>query len=284
MQSVRDFWAAGLRFYRVTTWGAKIGWWRAMGYVFLGFLLSERPDLRTAVLDAAGIFAAFMFVFAIDDYFDWRLEDDRNFLRSAVESGQLGRREALLLCLLPLPAALTLMASLPRDAFVLGLAFLAVAGLHSIPPVRFKRNQAAGFLSSPLCAGILFLHGFSVGGEPGRGALLMAVLLAAFHAYMDLFHATGYLVQAGDATAARRLAFLKLSPAAPLLLSLAFSLQDPLFLTSSVSWLVRAAALRRVGLSTDYRAVRQAVFSPVWFLAEFAAYALIARWRGPLDR
>jgi len=96
-----------LALYRVKRWGKKLPFTRFLGYPLLGMAMGPEGALPSFpfllyLVDGLAVTGILMFSYSLNDYFDFLLEGDSNYLGECLGAGRLTRRQALSLILLPL--------------------------------------------------------------------------------------------------------------------------------------------------------------------------------------
>ena len=232
-----------LRFYRILPWEKKGSWVKLLGYTVLGYALPHRPD-PAILIDFLAVTGSFMYGFSLNDYFDFQLEGDSNYLGELLRTGRLTHRQALFLVFLPL---LLLLPSflLPLPSLLLLLLFLLLLTLHSVPPARTKdRFFGLGYFFLPLGYTLTFLQALLLSGDPSTPHLLLLpiVLVAACQDEM-----LGLLLRKEKLKGRERVEKLALGLSLPLfLLSLLFLPFFPFFLLTTLFSLVKGEGLRRI--------------------------------------
>ncbi|TDA31859.1 MAG: hypothetical protein DSO02_06160, partial [Hadesarchaea archaeon] len=69
-----------LRFYRILPWKEKGSWPKLLGYAVLGYALSYRLDFPLILLNFLTVGGIFMYGFSLNDYFDFSLEGETNYV------------------------------------------------------------------------------------------------------------------------------------------------------------------------------------------------------------
>ncbi|MEM2866369.1 MAG: hypothetical protein QXM46_04070 [Candidatus Hadarchaeales archaeon] len=257
-----------LRFYRVRGWGRKLPFIRFLGYPLLGMAVGPKEGFPSFpfllyLVDGLAVSGILAFSYALNDYFDFVLEGDVNYVGECIRVGRLTPRQVLLLLLVPLlfflPSFL-----LPRPSFLLLSLFLCLSLLYSLPKLRMNRRVKMKFFLSPLSAFLLTLQALLLSGAPSAPSLGLLLLVFLFHYYVNSFH---HLEEGGGWEG-----FLRLFPLLSFLLSLPLSLfLNSFFLLSSFFSLLR---LGWVG-GKDFFALRSRPFGPPLFSEEFVGYVLL---------
>jgi hypothetical protein len=232
-----------LRFYRLLPWEKKGSWIKLLGYTVLGYALSHCPN-PLILIDFFVVIGIFMYGFSVNDYFDFLLEGDSNYVGELLKTERLTRRQALLLVLLPLLLFLPSFL-LPLPSLLLLLLFLLERFLNSVPPARTRnRFSSLGYLLLPLGYTLTFLQALLLSGDPSKPHLLLLpiVLVAACQDEM-----LGLLLRKEEVKGRERVERLSLWLSLPLfLLSLLFLPFSPFFLLTTLFSLVKGEGLRRI--------------------------------------
>lgn len=260
-----------LRLYRILGWRQKLPLVRLMGYLFLGYAFGLGQDFvrvpwRPLLLNTLAILGLLMFSFASNDFYDYFLEGDENYLGCWMERKGLGRRRALFLSSLPLPLVFL---SLPYyPSFFLALGALLLFAAYSLPPLRLKGRRVGRVLISPLVALLLFFEGALLLGGWSPVVLQMGTLVFLFHCYMEGLH---FLDDMEAKLPEKNWVFrrVRLLPLLPLAVSLLFSFSNPLFLTTTVFSAFRMYTLRPSGFHEQ----RARLLEPPVLAEEFLIYA-----------
>jgi hypothetical protein len=258
-----------LRFYRMIRWKRKLPFTRFLGYPLLGMAVGPEGALPSFpfslyLVDGLAITGILMFSYSLNDYFDFLLEGDSNYVGELLKTERLTRRQALLLVLLPLLLFLPSFL-LPLPSLLLLLLFLLLSALYPLPGVRINRRERLKFLSSPFSAFLLTLQALLLSGpsSPRGWGLLALVLLFHYHA------SSFYSLEKGWGS--RR--FLPLFPTLSLLLSLFLLVLSPFFLLTTLFSPLRLWSLR--GMGEDFHTLRSRLVGPPLFSEEFLAYLFL---------
>lgn len=228
-----------LKFYRILP--RKRSWLKLLGYTVLGCTLSH-PPLSLAMLNLLMVCGIFMYGFAINDYFDFRIGGEKNFVGTFVE--KRGEGKTFFLILLPL-LLLTSFPLIPPPSLALLLSFFLIMTFHSAPPVRMKdRFGSLGYLLPPLGLTLTTLQALLLHHPiPTHHLLLLPlVFLAACQDEM-----LGLLLRKKEIKNRKKIERVALWLSLPLfLLSLLFLPFSPLFLTTTLFSLLKGEGLRRI--------------------------------------
>jgi len=205
-----------------------------------------------------------MLSFSLNDYFDFKIENDNNFIKTLIKKGRITKKKAFFLCLVPssLMIAVFFLNNISRILF---LIFSLISIFYSVPPFRLKKLSKS--VPSVLCAGILFLQAYSSLRAVGLRAVLMFVLILVFHFMVEQIHR----ISEGK----KGLKLLKALPFIYFLISLLFSAFDKIFLVSSFFALFRIKSLAKISNKSDFKNLRQDLKSELYSLHEFLVYSIM---------
>ncbi|MCK4527773.1 hypothetical protein KAW18_10420 [candidate division WOR-3 bacterium] len=269
-----------LYFYRVINWEKKISGVRPIGYTFLGYMMAGVFKPVPIFLNTIVISAALIFWYSINDYFDWKIQKERNYLGTKIEEG-LSEKRILFYCFLPLLFLSPLFFIINRNnisSLLLLLIILLFTTFYSSPPFRFKQNKIVGIIIPPIGASILFLQAYCLSRNPGINIILLAILICLFQLYLETLHIMNDFLYEEETKKIKDLKnvsrLLRNLPLISLVVSLGFAIINPLFLITSAFSIVRFITIRRVTLKNIQR-VRANFFSPIWSLYEFGIYGIL---------
>lgn len=267
-----------LYFYRVLNWENKISGVRPVGYTFFGYLMAGKFEFLPIFLNTLAILGALTLCYALNDYFDWKIQKEKNFLASQIQKGRLSEKQALIYCFLPLLFFLLLFFINLRIAILFFLIGFFIIFFYSLPPIRFKQRIFWGFIMPPLGVVALFLQGYSLLGSLNLNIFLLAVLIFLFQLYLETFHAIEDSLVKEEIkkiiNPKRALNLLKRLPLTSLIISLGFVFLNPFFLISSFFSSIRFVALRKFKIK-DIEKIRRNLFSFHWSLYEFGIYGIL---------
>jgi len=270
-----------LYFYRVLNWENKVSGTRPIGYTVLGFLMAGNPDFLRLLFLCLAELGALMCTYALNDYFDWKIQKERNFLSSKIQEKQLTEKHALFLAWIPATLCVFIVfvgSPLPMVLFLSGVLLVL---FYSSPPLRLKEKGILGFLVPPIAIFIHFLRAYLIFNVIGSEIIFLSVLIFLFQGYLEILHVLGdsqvreeiVKIRLGNA-----LKLLRYFPLASALFSVVFALWNPIFLVSTVFSFVRLRAL--AGFKIEHiRRIRINLLSPKLSLYEFGAYGILG-WLG----
>jgi len=265
-----------LFYYRILNWRDKISCLRPLAYTFLGYAMAAQFELGLAGRNALAVTGILAASYALNDYFDYVLNGEKNFTANLMESHKLSLRQVYLLCWLPLAlcVAIPLQKVIP---VVLLLILLLLTIIYSLPGIRLKDRKIWGFITPPVCAVIIFLQAYSLFGNYNAKVLMLAVLLFLFHLYVEALHQMADFVTDGNENNMGEeeiIKLLNLFPLLSLLSAVIFSFYYHLFLLTVFFSVVRLLALRKFDPVGILR-IRKNIFSPLWSIYEFAIYGVL---------
>lgn len=250
-----------LYFYRIKRLKNKVSWINSLFYGLFGMLLAGIFNFKIYFAEILILSGIFMLSFSLNDYFDFKLENDDNFIKTLVKKKIITEKKVFFLCLLPL-VLLPLAFFLNKISRLFFLIFALISVFYSVPLFRLKRFSKS--LPSVLCAGLLFLQAYSSLRAVGIKAALMCILILVFHLMVEQIHR----ISEGK----KGLRLLKALPFVYFLLSLLFSYVNKIFLISSFFSLFRIKALTKINKNTDFKKLRYSLKSEVYSLHEFLIY------------
>ena len=269
-----------LYFYRIRAWGNKLTSWRPIGYTLLGYLMAGRFEFLPIFFNSLAVFGTLAFSFSLNDYFDWKIQEEDNFLAIQVQQKKLTEKLALIYCFLPLLFLPFILFVYSGTAIFLFLTFFLLVLFYSLPLIRLKQKKLLGFLASPLGAVILFLQGYSVLSYPyfsNLNIFLLAVIIFLFQCYLEILHIIKDSFDMNEIKEMNLERALKLKwqfPLFSLFVSLIFSFFSPFFLITSLFSIVRMGMARKANIYNIPK-MRANLFSPVLSLYEFGFYGVL---------
>lgn len=268
-----------LYFYRIIYWQNRIPWPRSLAYAVLGYSVAGYYDWLQILISLVVLSGIFMTLFALNDLYDFKLEKEMNFVSQMIGNGQLTFSGALILSFLPLIFLSGLWVVDSDLSVYLALAFALIGVLYSLPPFRLKGK--ADWVYSPVCAGLVFLHSFSISGNLNISIIILLVLSVLLHLYTEVIHKLEEAQAEKFVPEEKRagyLKYLKLIPAASVLISMVGMYFNWVFVFAFLFSLVRAIQATRLNMKTDFYKLHRNILSPVYAPYEFIVFILI----GPL--
>lgn len=270
-----------LYFYRIISWENKITAIRPLGYAFLGYLVAGHWVFLPILINTLAIIGLLMFAYSINDYYDFKNIGERNFLGTKIKEGNIGGKKAFVYCFLPLIFIVPLIfinnffqvdiLSIPLflTGFLLTFSYL-------VPIFEFKKRKFLGFFILPLSTSLLFLQSFTLLGEFNLSIFFLTVLIFIFHCYVEILHVLEDSFAKREVQKIGReesIKWLRRIPFISLILSLAFSFYNLIFLVTFIFSFVRLIALKNFRIEDIWR-IRRNLFLPQWSLYEFLIYGI----------
>lgn len=280
-------WRDWLALYRLRDWEHKINQLRLLCYVGLSYALSGAAwDGRFALL-LATITVMLVFAGIWSDYWDFRLEGQRNALATLVRQEKLSAAQALAMALAPVPPLvifmwLTLRAAIEPIAPLLLLGLLLLVTTYASPPLRFKARMPFGFFATPLgvTGAFLAVWGTVASWRPLAG--WMAALVFLFQCYAECLHILDEASVPGETNKLPEGVARQWAPRLPLcsaVFSATLAAVWPMFAAGMLGGLLRYRTVRRVA-PAQLHALRRRLWGPLLCLPEFGFYGLagLLRW------
>lgn len=278
LEKLRDY----LYFYRILNWGNKISGIRPIGYTFLGYLMAGNFNLLLLFLNTLAIFGVLFFSYSINDFFDWKVQKEKNFLGQRIEKRNLKEWEAIILCFFPLFLIIFIIPILRENLYSLYFfcAFFVISVFYSLPPFRFKTKKFLGILIPPLGAFFLFLQGYLILKNPESKIIALAIILFLFQFYLEILHIIDDSLIKEEAKKMRQetgLFFARYVPVFSFVISLIFAIfLDKVFFVTVFFSMIRFFSVRRINLRKEIVKIRKNVFSLELSLYEFLIYGILA--------
>jgi len=262
-------WVDPLRLYRARGWRGKLPFTRFLGYPLLGMAVGPEGSFLSFpfslyLIDGMAVTGILAFSYALDDYLDWKLEGDLNYLGECLKSGRLTPKH--LPFLIPLPLLLLLPSFLlPLSSLLFLLLFSIIQGVYSVPCPRGSYRERFKFLLSPFLAFLLTLQALLLSGPLSSPLLGLLAVAFLFQCYANSFYS---LEKRGKGEEG-----LWLFPTLSLLLSLSLLPLSPFFLLTTIFSLLRLRKVKKMG--RDFHALRSKLLGSPLFCEEFLGYLLL---------
>src|SRR3989338_2609039 len=95
--------------YRVLNWKQKISGLRPIGYSFFAYLMAGEFSFLTLFFNPLAAVGAFTFLYLVNDYYDWKIQHEKNFLSRRVQEGSLKERNVWIFFAVPLVLSFSIM-------------------------------------------------------------------------------------------------------------------------------------------------------------------------------
>ena len=269
-----------LYFYRILNWDEKISGARPIGYTFLGYMMAGKFEILPIIYNLFVILGVLSFWYSINDYFDFKIQKEKNFLATKIKSGELSERKTILFCLLPLLLMVFLLFIIKKDnyqSFYYLITIFVITTLYSVPPIRIKKRKFLSFLVPPLGASLLFLQGYTILCEPTLSIILLSIILFIFQLFLEALHIMEDFTKDKEIKKIQNpdniIAFIRILPLISIFISIFFSFINLWFLTTTLFSFLRYIYVRKVTFENIHN-IRTNLLSPIWSLYEFMVYGI----------
>jgi len=271
-----------LYFYRLRNWENKICGLRVICYAIFGYMMAGQFDFLLILVNTLAIFGVMMCYYPLADYFDYKVEKERNFLASKIEKSELSVKELPFYILLPLLLIFPLvfinrLFSLNPVPIILLFLGFALLFIYSFPQTRLKERKITGIVVAPLGAALLFLQAYSLLGDLNLNILLLFILVLVYHYYLEMLHIIDdYFIKSktGEVKIEKSLKLLEKIPLVSLIISLLFSFFNLIFLITVPFSLIRMRAVNKIKIENIHK-MRSNIFSPLLSIYEFGIYGIL---------
>ena len=267
-----------LWFYRLRARHQKVSSARLLWYAVLGYALAGRWEPGLMALNTLALLGLVMFQGALNDYWDFRLAHEPNFLGALLRRGGLTPQRAVSAVVVPLGLAIPMLALAPRlgCSWQVPLLLLIGGGLslaYSTPPLRLKTRRPWGVLVAPFLTTLMFVEAHMALTPLRPMTLGLAVLLWHFQLYAEFLHIVAMspksAVKYSPALALRQIPGLAVLG---LTLSFLMTFAHPIFWVSVVGSTIRFRALRQGPIREAILRGRTNLLGGLLGLHEFAMY------------
>jgi len=277
-----------LYFYRILNWKNKISGIRPIGYTLFAYLMTGLLHPKLFIFNSIGkififnllaVFGALIFLYSVNDYFDWKLQKEENFLGLKIENKNLKEWQVLIFCFLPLLflGFLIPVQKQSLNSICLFIIFFIIAFFYSLPPVRLKTKKIIGIFIPSTGAALLFLQGYLIFRFITFKIIALSVILFFLQLYFEMLHILEDSFSKKEIKKMKTedsLKIIKTLPIFTFFLSLAFAIFiSPVFLITSFFSIIRFLFLRNFTVDKVKKA-RRNLFSPRWSLYEFLIYSI----------
>jgi len=120
--------------YRVKNWVKSLGIC-ILGLSALNFAIASNPYMF--LLGLAQTFLLFSFLYSLDDFNDYIVEGEKNFIGDLIKNSRISKKPAFALCILPLLLSIYIMVvNFSTNYFIFYIIFVVFSFLYSMPKVR----------------------------------------------------------------------------------------------------------------------------------------------------
>lgn len=270
-----------LYFYRVVNWKDKINSIRPALYTIFGYIMAGifMPDI--IVLNTLCIAGILIFSYTINDYFDWKIHGETNFLSTQIMNEKISEKIALIYSFIPLILCIPVFFIFPPMSTiskVLLILIFLVTTFYSLPPLRLKEKDYVSFVTPPLVMTLMYLQGVTSLENLSTPVFLLGILIFIYHLYIEAIHVYADWCSEEDYKKIKDRkslnTMLRTFPLISIILSIMFSIFNRWFLVTTFFGIVRSIETVRITHAT-IKEIRKNFFSPVWSLYEFAIYGII---------
>jgi hypothetical protein len=265
-----------LKTYRVFS-GRKVGSARLLFYPLAGFCLNRSFQPWLFAADLALVFSGILFATALNDYYDHKLENERNALGESLgDDASASAAKLKLLIAVPLILPFSILYPLwklgaPPASIAALFASLALGILYCAPPFRWKGKKLLGILAPPLGLYLIFLQAAILSGPLDALGIAYAILLLAFAWHLEFLHLADDATKKNEiprmsAEKAMRAAAAVSAGAA--VAGAALTALSPLFAIPAFFWCVRRFAVKRAK-ENGVGKPRLSPFSRIYCVEEF---------------
>lgn len=274
-----------LRFYRLRGWRAKVANARLLFYGVLGYAVAGHWDPIVILFNTVALLGLVMFQGALNDYWDFHLSGERNFLGSQIQAGRLTDRQAVrwLCAPLALSAPMILLArplgvSWPVPSLLLLGALLAVC--YSVPPIRLKIHRPWGLFVAPTLTTLMFFEAHLALGPCTLFSKGLLGLLFLFQLYAELLQVVADSPRSAEkCSPGRALALARWLPGVSACVALGLAWLHPAFWMSVIGSLSRLGAVWKLSLPQAVAQHRARTWGPLLSPYEFLGYGLMGTTR-----
>ena len=260
-----------LLLYRVISYGHKISGFRLFVYVLLGYAVARVSSPKFIIINLLGISGAFAAGDLLNDYYDWKLLGENNYV-----SGRINNHTKLFFYVL-LPSIFSALSVffLGRDGIIMVLIYI-IPIIYSVPPIRLKKRPFFSIITPPLGVALLFLQSTKGRFLENKEILLLSILIFFYHIYIECIHIYEDLTHPEEEKIMDERGIKRLMVyvcICEFVLSSIFSIKNPVFLAGTLSSGIRLTTIKKLSLE-NIRKVRRNPFGMSWGVFELGVYGL----------
>lgn len=275
-----------LYFYRIVNWKNKVSGLRPIGYTLFAYLMTGLLHPKLFIFNSIGklfifnifaVFGALIFLYCMNDYFDWKIQKEENFLGFKIKNKKLKEWQVLIFCFLPLLflGFLIPVQKQSLNSIYLFIIFFIITLFYSLPPIRLKTKKIIGIFIPSIGALLLFLQGYLIFRFITPKIIALSVILFLLQLYFEMLHILEDSFSEKESkkmNSKNGLKIIKNLPIFTFFLSLAFAVFiSPIFFITSFFSVIRFLFLKNFTVDKAKKA-RRNLFSPRWSLYEFLVY------------
>lgn len=272
MLEITDF----FYFYRILDWGGKTSFLRLFLYTALGYLMAGNFNPLLILLNSLAVFGVLAFWYSQNNYYDWKIIKEENFLSYKIRKGDLNEKKSKIYIFSPLILCVSLFGIVFFNLIspLIFILFFLLALIYNQPPIRIKEKSFWGFFIPIIIAPLLFLQGYFLLEGVSLNIFLFTILLLIFQSYAEVIHTLEHsLVKEEKKRIGQKnlLKLLKVIPLISFLISFLFSFHNLIFFITSFFSFVRLFSLKGFRVENTAK-IRRNIFLPQWSLYEFLIY------------
>jgi len=143
-----------LRFYRMKDWIKSLGF----SILGLSIFIIDPFLLFLGLIQACFLFS---FLFSLNDFFDYLIYKEKNFIGNLINKSVLSKKLILLLCFLPLIlSTISLIINFSISYFVFYILFIILSVEYSLPKVRLRDIPIIDVICNVLFFSLIFLQSY----------------------------------------------------------------------------------------------------------------------------
>jgi len=240
-----------LYLYRIRSWRNKICGVRPLFYAFVAYAIAGSGDFVLYAINTLLLCAAFLFFGPFDDYLDYYLDGEENYVSHLLEKRMVSKRVIAVLIGIPFGICIFAMYYLAHHAFwqsALLYAFgLGIVMAYAIPPLRIKYKRILGFISAPLIAATVFLQAYLLKGIFSVSLTYIVSLIILFQSFAEALHVLEEPEESsGKISKNTALTLLRSLPKISFVVSVVFAFQRPFFIIFAIASGIQWVAVNRM--------------------------------------
>lgn len=147
-----------LSFYRINDWVKSIG------FCILGLTATKFLQIINPFLFFIGILQScflFSFLFSLNDFFDYIIHKEKNFIGKIIDKSILSKNFVLLLCFLPLLPSITILYLNSSESYLITLLLFIILSIsYSLPKIRLRDIPIIDVICNVLFFSLIFLQSY----------------------------------------------------------------------------------------------------------------------------
>jgi len=272
-------------FYHLRSWHRKMASVRLLLYAALGYVIAGHYHLPILCLNTLALLGLVMFQGPLNDYWDFRLSGERNFISAQVQSGRLSLQTLGQRLWFPLMLSFPMMLLSHRVGCSWTVPMLLGIGVglpvaYSVPPLRLKTRRPWGLLVAPTLTTLMFLEAHLALAPLTPFVTQLSGLLFLFQLYAECLQVVDFSPKSSQKFApCRALAMAHWLPGISAAIAAGLALRQPIFWLGVLGGVTRLYALRTARLPQAIARARRNSRSLLLSLYEFLGYATFGTLR-----